>query len=233
MTPSAAPSCRRRCTGTNRRPCGRPCSPRTSTGVDGPASFTSCAFSSNMRADFAVDSAGDEVVADLEAFRSEPARSRRFRGLCRSWLRERFPLQAGAGSAFRFCRSATSRIISSSSSRFLPVLAETSTVDGVAAPVFSLQALFGEFALDALRIHARLIDLVDRDDNRNFGGPRVRNRFDRLRHDAVIGSDDQHHDVRDLRAACAHERERFVTRRIEEGDLAVLAPSPGTRRCAA
>ena len=90
-------------------------------------------------ANFAVDGACDEVVADLAAFRSGRGRSRRCRGPCRSWLPARLPWPAGSGSALRFCRSATSRIISSSRSRFLPVFAETSTSDGVAAPVFRQQ----------------------------------------------------------------------------------------------
>ena len=46
----------------------------------------------------------------------------------------------------------------------------------------------------------------------------MRNRFFGLRHHAVVGCDYQHHDVRHLRAARAHARERFVTRRIDEHD---------------
>ena len=47
-------------------------------------------------------------------------------------------------------------------------------------------------------------------------------RLDRLRHDAVVGRDDQDDDVGDLGAAGAHRGERGVARRIDEGDLAVL-----------
>ena len=115
----------------------------------------------------------------------------------------------------------------------MPVFAETSTVDGVAAPIFGLQTLFREFAFDALRIHAGLIDLVDRDDDRNFGGLGMRNGFFRLRHDTVVCRDDEDHDIGNGGAAGAHERERFVTRCIEERDLAILDRSPDTRRCAA
>ena len=49
-------------------------------------------------------------------------------------------------------------------------------------------------------------------------------RFDRLRHDAVIGRDHQHDDVGDLGAAGAHRGERGVAGRIDEGD-----PSAGRR----
>ena len=43
-------------------------------------------------------------------------------------------------------------------------------------------------------------------------------RFLGLRHDAVVGRHDQHHDVGDLRAAGAHHRERGVAGRVEEHD---------------
>ena len=44
--------------------------------------------------------------------------------------------------------------------------------------------------------------------------------FQSLRHHAVIGSHDQHHDVGHLRSARTHAGEGFVTGRIEEDDLA-------------
>ena len=43
-----------------------------------------------------------------------------------------------------------------------------------------------------------------------------------MRHDAVIGGDDQDDDVRHLGAAGAHGGEGFVTRRVQEGDLAAV-----------
>ena len=43
-------------------------------------------------------------------------------------------------------------------------------------------------------------------------------RLDRLRHDTVVRRDHEHHDVRGLGAARAHEREGLVARRIEKGD---------------
>ena len=72
---------------------------------------------------------------------------------------------------------------------------------------------FGTLAL-------RQIDLVDRDDHRHAGVLGVADRLDRLRHDLVVGRDDEHDDVGDLRAAGAHGGERLVARRVEEGDRA-------------
>src|SRR5690606_34089974 len=43
-----------------------------------------------------------------------------------------------------------------------------------------------------------------------------------LRHHAVVGGHHQDHDVRALGTARAHLRERFVTRRIEEGDATAV-----------
>ena len=63
------------------------------------------------------------------------------------------------------------------------------------------------------------VDLVDGDDDRHLGGAGVRDRLERLRHDAVVGGDDEDRDVGDLRAAGAHGGERLVARRVEEGDL--------------
>src|SRR5262245_66354206 len=40
--------------------------------------------------------------------------------------------------------------------------------------------------------------------------------FDRLRHDAIIRGDNQHDDVRDVRATGAHRGERGVTRGINK-----------------
>ena len=44
----------------------------------------------------------------------------------------------------------------------------------------------------------------------------------RLRHDAVVGGDDDDRDVGDLGAAGAHRRERLVARGVEEGDRLAL-----------
>ena len=70
---------------------------------------------------------------------------------------------------------------------------------------------------------ARLVDLVDRDDDRDVRGTRVIDRLARLRHHAIIGRDDEHDDVGHLRAARAHHRERLVARRVEEHDVAAVA----------
>ena len=85
------------------------------------------------------------------------------------------------------------------------------------------RTLRARFVRDELLLHAvwicfGLVDLVQRDDERNVGRFRVRNRFLGLRHDAVVGRNDQDHDVGGLRAARTHRGERFVARRIEERD---------------
>ena len=91
--------------------------------------------------------------------------------------------------------------------------------DDVAAPLLDQHAVLGELAADALDVRVRLVDLVDRDDDRHLRGARVIDRFLRLRHDAVVGGDDEDDDVRHLGAARAHHREGFVARRVEEHDL--------------
>ena len=92
-----------------------------------------------------------------------------------------------------------------------------------AAPVFGHQVQLGELALDVVGIGARLVDLVDRHDDRHVGRLGVVDRFARLRHDAVVGRDDEDDDVGDLGAAGAHQGERFVAGRVEEDDAAAVA----------
>ena len=80
----------------------------------------------------------------------------------------------------------------------------------------------GQFLAGAIGIGAGLVDLVDRHHDRNLGGASVVDRLDGLRHDAVVGSHDQHRDVGHLGAAGAHGGERFVARGIQERDLATV-----------
>ncbi len=102
-----------------------------------------------------------------------------------------------------------------------------------AAPLLGLQALGRELALDLVDVRVRQVDLVDGDHDRHAGRTRVGDGLLRLRHHAVVGSDDEHRDVGHLGAAGAHGGERLVARRVEEGDLAPVRARPGTRRCAA
>ena len=92
----------------------------------------------------------------------------------------------------------------------------------LAAPLFDQIVHLGQLLLDMVGIGVGLVDLVDREDHRHAGGLRVVDRLDRLRHDAVVGRHDDDRHVGDLRAAGTHGREGFVSRRIEESDLAAV-----------
>ncbi len=105
--------------------------------------------------------------------------------------------------------------------------------DGVAAPIFGQQAAVGELLLDAVGLGVGLVDLVDGDDDGNFGGAGVIDGFEGLRHDAVVGRHHQHHDIGDFGAAGAHAGEGFVAGRIDEDDLAGRSSRRDKRRCAA
>ena len=106
-------------------------------------------------------------------------------------------------------------------------------VDHIAAERLDLDLVLQQFGAHAVRLGVRLVDLVDGDDDRNLGRLGVMDRFHRLRHDAVIGGDDQHDDVGHLGAARTHRREGGVAGRIDEGDLgAERRRSPDRRRCA-
>ena len=101
----------------------------------------------------------------------------------------------------------------------VPFFAEISAESVVAAELLEHDAVLQQVLLDLLHVGRRQIDLVDRDDHRHAGVLGVADRLDRLRHDLVVGRDDEHDDVGDLRAAGAHGGERLVARRVEERDL--------------
>ena len=94
-------------------------------------------------------------------------------------------------------------------------------VEHVTAERFDLNFVLQQFGAHALRLGVRLVDLVDGDDHRHFRRLGMLDRFDRLRHDAVIGRDHQHDQIGHLGAARAHGGEGRVAGRIDEGDLAV------------
>ena len=66
-------------------------------------------------------------------------------------------------------------------------------------------------------LRRRQIDLVDRDHDLHVRGRfGVIDRFDRLRHEAVVRRHHQHDNVSDMRTARTHRGKRGVTRRIEK-----------------
>ena len=95
--------------------------------------------------------------------------------------------------------------------------------DDVAAPFLRHQLMLGQLLLDVVRVRARFVDLVDCDDDRHVRRFRVIDCLDGLRHHAVVRSDDENRDIRDLRAARAHRRESLMARRVEEHDFLALA----------
>ena len=89
---------------------------------------------------------------------------------------------------------------------------------GVAAVLLGDQPVLGQFAADADRVGRLLVDLVDRHHDRHVSRLGVVQRFDRLRHHAVIGRHHENRDVGRLRTTGTHGGERFVTGGVDEGD---------------
>ena len=118
--------------------------------------------------------------------------------------------------------SLTSRIISSSVSSPVFFFADTGTMtvwppQSSGTRFRSANSRFTRSASDP-----GLVDLVDRDDDRHVRRLRVIDRFARLRHDTVVGGDNQHDHVGDLRTACPHQRKCFMARRVEEYDVSIV-----------
>ena len=183
-------------------------------------------------ADAAPVGAGHDGVADPAACRAGRARSRRRRGPGSSLDSMTWPDASASGLALSSSTSATSRIDSSSSSRFCLRLGRDVDEHRLAAPLLRLQAEVGHLGADAVGLRALLVDLVDRDQHRDLGGLRVVDRLAGLRHHAVVGRDHDHRDVGDLAAAGAHGGERLVARGVQEGDRLAVVAAPGRRRCA-
>ena len=99
------------------------------------------------------------------------------------------------------------------------VLGRDFDVDDVAAERFNLHLVLEQLGAHALGLRFRLVDLVDRHDDRHARRLGVVDGLDGLRHHAVVGGNHQHDDVGDLGAAGAHRGERGVAGRVDEGDL--------------
>ena len=87
-----------------------------------------------------------------------------------------------------------------------------------AAPLAGREPVFGHLGQDAIGVDTGQIDLVHGHDDRHAGRFGVTDRLFGLRHDAVVGRDDQHGDVGDVRPAGPHFGEGFVTGRVDKRD---------------
>jgi hypothetical protein len=76
-------------------------------------------------------------------------------------------------------------------------------------------------ALDPIGVGSGFVDLVHGDDDRHRRSPGMIDGLDGLRHDAIVGGDDQDHDIGRLGPARAHGGEGLVAGRVEEGDTTV------------
>ena len=76
-----------------------------------------------------------------------------------------------------------------------PVMAEVGITADVAAPVFWDQFLLGQLTQHLVGVGAFFVDLVHRHHQRDTSSFGVVDRFDGLRHDAVVGSNHDHRHV--------------------------------------
>ena len=126
------------------------------------------------------------------------------------------PWPGAFGLALSSPMSATSRIISSSSSRFWRFLADTGTVTVVPPHCSGIRPRSASSFITRSGLASGLSILLIAT---MIGTPAARAwsiASLRLRHDAVVGRHDEDDDVGDPGAAGAHQRERLVARRVEE-----------------
>ena len=90
----------------------------------------------------------------------------------------------------------------------------------ISSPVFGQQSAVGELLFHPIRVRPFLVDLIDGHHDGNLGQLGVIDGFQSLRHDAIVGGDNEDHNVGDPRAAGPHSREGFMSRRVDENDTA-------------
>ena len=91
------------------------------------------------------------------------------------------------------------------------------------SPIFRSKTALLQLFLHAIEVRTRKIHLVDgHHDLHMRRGLGVIDRFDGLRHEAVVGRNHQHNDVGDIRATRAHCGERGVPRRIDKRNLVAV-----------
>ena len=197
--------------------------PSTRTGRAGPASGTGLAVLVEHGPDAAVRVAGDDRVADLQRAPVDQHRGDRATTavevrLDRDALGLAVDRRPQVERGVRGEQHALEQAVDVD-----PALGRDVDEHGVAAVLLGHQPVLGELLAHLGRVGVLLVDLVHRDHDRHLGRLGVVERLDRLRHDAVVGRDHQHHDVGGLGTAGTHGGERLVTRGVDEGDRPVLA----------
>ena len=89
----------------------------------------------------------------------------------------------------------------------------------LATPLFRDNAVFRKLLTNTIGRGTRLIDLVNRNNDRNIRCLSVVDSFNGLRHNAVICRNHQNNNVGYLSTASTHSGKRFVARSVDKGDL--------------
>lgn len=84
------------------------------------------------------------------------------------------------------------------------------------SPILWLESLLGKLSFDEIKIRARLVHLVDRDDDHHSCFLRVVDTLYGLRFDSFIRSHDDDGDVGELRSSGAHDGEGLMSGSIQE-----------------
>ena len=93
---------------------------------------------------------------------------------------------------------------------------------GIAAPLGRLQAGGDQLRVDAIKIDAGQIDLVQGHDDRHASGSGMAQSFFRLRHYTVVGRHHQYGNIGHVSAASSHFSKGLMARRVDEGNRAAV-----------
>ncbi|KAI6748299.1 hypothetical protein HG530_015579 [Fusarium avenaceum] len=89
----------------------------------------------------------------------------------------------------------------------------------ITSKIFNLDTMASKIGLDLVDASIFLVNLVDCNNDRNFSSCGVFQRLDGLRHNTIVSSNNQHHNVCDVGASLTHGQECSVAWCIEECDL--------------
>ena len=91
------------------------------------------------------------------------------------------------------------------------------------APFLDEEVHVGQLSLDAVGVGTGFVNLVDGEDDGNTCRLGVVDGLDGLRHNLVVGGDDNDGDVGHLGTSGTHGREGLVAGGVEEGDLTAVS----------
>ena len=92
----------------------------------------------------------------------------------------------------------------------------------LATPLFGDNAILRKLLANTIRRSTRLINFVNRNNDRNISSLSVVDGLNGLRHNTVVSGNDQNNNIGYLSATGTHSSKRFVARGIDKSNLTTI-----------